>query len=76
MAKIALNPTPLPIDVELDYLTRPDYQPVYLGTAAPGTATTTPTWLVRFLSYDGSGRVTSILNARGAWANRANLSYS
>lgn len=65
-----------PIDVELDYQSRTDYQPVYLATAAPGTPTTAPNWAVRLLTYDGSARLTSILNASGAWSNRTSLSYS
>jgi len=65
-----------PIDVELDYQSRTDYQPVYLGTAPPGTPTTAPGWALRLLTYDGSARLTSILNASGAWVNRTSLSYS
>lgn len=64
------------VTVELDYLTRSDYQPVYLGTAPPGTPTSEPIWDVRLLTYDGSSRLTSILNAVGAWDDRATLSYS
>jgi len=65
-----------PIDVELDYQSRTDYQPVYLGTAPPGTPTSAPGWAVRMLAYDGSARLVSILNASGAWTNRTSLSYS
>jgi len=64
-----------PIDVEADYVTRTDYQPVYLGTAPPGTLTSAPTWDVRYLTYDGSSRLVQILNAIGAWDDRATLPY-
>jgi len=64
------------IAVEMDYQARTDYQPVYLGTAPPGTAASSPTWAVRYLTYDGSSRLLQIQNAVGAWSNRTTLSYS
>ena len=56
--------------------------PIYVGLAAPGTATSLAKWQIRKLSYDGGGNVASILYAAGAdhfdqvWDNRAALSYS
>jgi YD repeat-containing protein len=64
------------IDVETDYGVRTDYQPVYLGTAPPGTPTSAPLWAIRQLTYDASSRLLSILNATGAWTARATLTYS
>lgn len=63
------------IDVEADYSGRSDYQPVYLGTAPPGTDPTTGTWNVRKLTYDGSSRLTLIQNATGPWDDRTTLPY-
>lgn len=63
------------ITVELDYQTRSDYQPVYLGTNTPGAALSDPTWNIRLITYDGSNRATMIQNATGAWTNRTSLTY-
>ena len=65
-----------PISVLLDYQSRTDYQPVYLATAPPGTDETTGIWAIRQLTYDGSARLTSILNASGQWPSRTTLTYS
>jgi hypothetical protein len=56
--------------------------PVYIGVAAPGTATSTQKWLIKKLTFDGSDNVTDIQYPSGspnfnqAWDDRAGLSYS
>lgn len=56
--------------------------PIYIGRAKVGTATSTALWQIRKLAFDGSGNVTSIKYANGSpdynqiWDNRAGLSYS
>lgn len=55
--------------------------PVYIGFAEPGSATSDPAWLIRKLTWSGSN-VTAIQYANGStvfnsiWDNRASLSYS
>lgn len=56
--------------------------PVYIGHAAPGTATSAALWRIQKLSYDASNRLTTIEWADGngefdnIWDDRATLSYS
>jgi pyridoxal biosynthesis lyase PdxS len=60
----------------MDYVARTDTQPVYVGSAARGVASSADGWLVKKITYDGSDRPTVIQNAVGAWDSRASLSYS
>lgn len=63
-----------------------DYQggtnPIYLGSAKPGTATSASLWSIKQFSYDASGDVTAIKYASGSgnatfiWDNRTGYSYS
>lgn len=56
--------------------------PVYIGRAAPGTATSAAAWQIQKLTYDADDNVTAVQFAGGAndydqiWDNRAALSYS
>ena len=56
--------------------------PIYIGRAVPGTATSAAAWQIRKLTYDGSNNPLTILFAGGVptftaiWDNRAALSYS
>lgn len=56
--------------------------PIYIGVAAPGTATSDALWQIKKLTYDGNNNPTNILAANGTtefsqvWDNRASLSYS
>jgi hypothetical protein len=56
--------------------------PIYIGLAVPGTATSDPLWQIRHLTFDPSNNPTSIQYANGVidfnfvWDNRATLSYS
>lgn len=44
----------VPKALMLDYDTRPDAQPVYLGSATPGSASTTVVWTVTKLAYESA----------------------
>lgn len=54
----------------------------YLGYALPGSATSSPVWLIKKMSYDVSNRFTGSTFADGnsefdnIWDNRASLTYS
>jgi len=56
--------------------------PVYIGLATPGSATSSDVWLIKKLTFDGSNNPTAIKLASGLpnfgqiWDNRASLSYS
>ncbi len=64
----------------LDYSGGTD--PIYIGSAHSGAATTAAVWQIKKLAYDGSGNVTSIKfagstpNPDSIWANRASLTYA
>lgn len=53
-----------------DYDSRSDGQPVYIGYANPGTATTAITWLIHKVTYDGNDYPTRIQVATAAWDSR------
>lgn len=59
----------------IDYDGRSDDNPVYVGTAARGVATSGQ-WLISKMTYDGSNRVTAVQTAIGTWDGRASLTYS
>lgn len=59
----------------LDYAGRTDDQPVYVGRASSGTATSSGVWVVEKVTYDGSDRPTRKQVLTGAWDNRASLSW-
>lgn len=65
-----------PLTVMFDYDVRTDGNPVYIGQAVPGTATSATTWAIKKFTYDSSSRPTQIQNATGAWTNRVSLTYS
>ena len=58
-------------EVRYDYDTRTDGQPVYIGFAQPGTATSTEAWLIHKFTFDGSNNVTrrQVVTDK-AWDNR------
>lgn len=73
-----LNPGgPAPAQTRLvDYDVRSDANPVYIGVAAQGSATSQPVWLIQKLTYDGSSRLIeqeSLVNV--IWDNRASLGW-
>lgn len=56
--------------------------PIYIGFALPGSATSADVWQIRKLTWDGSNNPTAIQLADGSsnynaiWDNRAALTYS
>jgi YD repeat-containing protein len=56
--------------------------PIYVGKAAPGTATSAAAWQIRKIAYDLSGNPTAVLWAEGSdgfayvWDGRAGYTYS
>lgn len=66
--------------LQLDYVSGTN--PVYVGSATPGSATSAASWQIRKLTFDGNNNVTAIQYAGGTpafnqiWDNRASLSYS
>ena len=61
---------------QIDYTIRPDGQPVYVGYAPRGHATSATGWLLQKMTYDVSDRVTSITIAWNSWDNRAAATYA
>lgn len=64
---------------QLDYVGGAN--PIYIGTAISGSATSAAAWQIRKLTYDGSNNVTAIQYAAAGsltqiWDNRASLTYS
>jgi hypothetical protein len=56
----------------LDYSTRLDSNPVYVGSAAPGSSETAAVWLVKRLGYDATARLIQVDVRDGiAWTDRA-----
>lgn len=53
---------------------------LYIGEAEPGTATSSPAWRVKRISFDGTGfpsssKFAAIGSATQIWDNRASLTY-
>lgn len=65
---------------EIDYVGGTN--PIYIGQAFPGSATSLPVWRIEKITYDGNNNPTVILwspkygNFGDIWDNRASLSYS
>ncbi len=57
--------------LRLDYQSRTDGQPVYLGKAPSGVADGDNGWTIYFHEYNGSNQLTSRkLNGKAIWDNR------
>lgn len=65
-----------PSETRMDYATRTDGNPVYVGKADQGTATTATTWTIQRLEYDGSARLVRVQTLTGAWDSRATLGWA
>lgn len=59
----------------LDYDVRTDGNPVYVGKAPEGTATSATGWTIQKLTYDGSDRLTRAQVLTGVWDDRASLGW-
>lgn len=63
-------------EVRLDYATRTDSNPVYVGKAKQGSLTSDANaWTIQKITYDTSNRSTRVEVLVGAWDNRANLAW-
>lgn len=60
----------------LDYGARTDSNPVYVGYAPRGLAEGVDGWLLYYLEYDGSNRLTKLTVAYGDWTSHATESYA
>lgn len=60
---------------QADYSARTDGQPVYLGYAVKGKATSDDAWMVYKFTYDVNNQCTIRQTAYGVWTNRASLTY-
>ena len=67
--------TEIPSNMQMraDYTTRTDGQPVYLGFAPKGLASSATGWLLHKFTYDGSDRVTVRQIAYDIWDDRADV---
>jgi hypothetical protein len=54
-----------------DYLARTDGQPIYVGYAPRGLATSDTSWLLQKFTYDGNSQCTLRQIAYGSWDLRA-----
>lgn len=62
-------------ETRLDYDTRTDSNPVYVGKNTQGTATSVATWVIQKLTYDASARLTRAEVLTGKWDDRATLGW-
>ena len=74
---VEINPTST---IVIDYVSGTN--PIYIGSAVPGTATSDNKWQIKKLTFDGNNNPTAIQFAGGSpsytniWDNRASLTYS
>lgn len=70
--------TEIPSNMQMraDYLARTDGNPIYLGYAPKGLASSLGGWLLHKYTYDGSDQCTLRQIAYDSWDNRATASYS
>lgn len=76
---IASTDTPSSLVQQIDYVSRTDGQPIYVGFANRGTSTSSDGWIIQFFSYitiGSSDFVSSRTSSVGIWNNRASLTYA
>ena len=75
---LAKRVTEIPSDLQMqvDYDTRTDSNPIYVGYGPKGLATSTTGWLLQKFTYDSSNRVTVRQVAYDKWTLRTTASYS
>jgi len=71
-ALLALRSTEVPSNLQqwLDYDTREDGQPVYMGFADKGLGISASGWLLQKFTYDASGKMTKRQIAYDSWDDR------
>jgi len=67
---------PTTLQQRLDYGSRTDGQPDYMGYGARGLTTTDSGWLIHKFTYNATGGMTLRQSAFGIWDNRASLNYA
>lgn len=73
---LIINDFQLNSQMFVDYDTRTDGQPVYVGYASRGVASSTASWTLFKLTYNASDYVTSRQVAYDSWDNRASATYA
>jgi len=70
--------TEIPSDLQqrLDYVSRTDGQPIYIGFGPRSLASSTNGWLIHKFTYDGSNFLTLRQTAFDTWDNRASATYA
>lgn len=63
------------IQIQADYDVRTDGQPIYLGYAIAGKATSDNAWMIYKFTYDASNQMTVKQTSYGTWTGRAALTY-
>jgi len=63
------------LTMRIDYDTRTDDNPVYVGLAAKGLSESATGWLLYKFEYDANNRIVSKKVAYGSWDNRASATY-
>lgn len=63
------------LQIAMDYDSRTDGQPVYLGYASRSEGTDSGEWLVYKFTYDGNDQLLTRKSAFGAYDDRASLTY-
>ncbi len=79
MAQFGFPYDQIPLKTQIDYVGGTN--PIYIGTAKPGTAVSAAGWQIKKLTYDGNDNIISVdLATAGSitniWNNRASLTYS
>lgn len=62
--------------MNVDYASRTDGQPVYVGYNVRGAANSATTWVIQQVTYNADGNVTQKRIAIDSWDNRASATYS
>lgn len=73
---MAQYPADLSYETRFDYDVRTDSNPVYIGQAPTGAATSAPAWNIQKFTYDASSRPTRVeILYNQVWDNRASLAW-
>ena len=67
---------PNTLQVQYDYASRVDGQPVYIGYGARSLADATTGWVIHKFTYNVSDQAVKRQTAFDSWANRATATYA
>lgn len=62
--------------IQADYDVRTDGNPIYLGYAIAGKATSDDAWMIYKFTYDANSQMIVKQTAYGTWTGRASLNYN